>query len=193
MDIELEILESNNSVTLSWHSIQVRALIQTLPQALTCARSAPEYHTILKNVNGLVKPGQLLALLGPSGSGKTSLLNVLNFRSKKLLVDGEIKINGAQVDATQMAMFSGYVEQEDLFFENLTVREHLVFHAMLRMEKSVPKSEKLKRVDQMLKDFNLMKSCDVNIGVVGRTKGISGGEKKRLAFSTEVIKQTLSS
>ena len=184
MDIDVGILPT--SVTLSWHSVQVRAPIITLKQALTCGRSTPEYHTILNNINGLVEPGQLLALLGPSGSGKTSLLNVLNFRSKNLVVNGEIKINGVDVDATQMAMFSRYVEQEDMFFENLTVREHLVFHAMLRMNKSVTKLEKLKRVDQVLKDFNLEKSCNVNIGVVGRTKGISGGEKKRLAFSTEV-------
>jgi ABC-type multidrug transport system ATPase subunit len=179
-----EILPS--SVTLSWHSVQVRTPI-TLKQAFTWSKSEPEYHTILYNINGLVEPGQLLALLGPSGSGKTSLLNVLNFRSKNLVVNGEIKINGVDVDATQMAMFSGYVEQEDLFFENLTVREHLEFHALLRMDKSVTKVEKLRRVDQVLKDFNLEKSCNVNIGVVGRVKGISGGEKKRLAFSTEVI------
>ena len=38
---------------------------------------------ILKDCNGHVESGKMLAILGPSGAGKTSLLNVLARRSKR--------------------------------------------------------------------------------------------------------------
>ena len=65
-----------------------------------------------------------------SGSGKTSLLNALNFRqNKSLVIDGKIMLNGHVCDATRMAMVSSYIQQDDLFYGMLTVKEHLVFQA----------------------------------------------------------------
>jgi ABC-type multidrug transport system ATPase subunit len=66
-----------------------------------------------------------------SGSGKTTLLNALNFRiSGNLRVEGEIMINGASVDSNKMSLLSCYIQQDDLFFGTLTVREHLEFHVI---------------------------------------------------------------
>ena len=63
-----------------------------------------------------------------SGSGKTSLLNALNFRqNKSLIVEGKIMLNGHVCDATRMAMVSSYIQQDDLFYGMLTVKEHLIF------------------------------------------------------------------
>ena len=46
-------------------------------------------------MTGIVKPGQLCAIMGASGAGKTTLLNVINFRNQtKLEIEGEIKLNG---------------------------------------------------------------------------------------------------
>jgi hypothetical protein len=39
-------------------------------------------------------------------------------------------INGCQVDGTRMAMVSSYIQQDDLFFGTLTVKEHLIFHVI---------------------------------------------------------------
>lgn len=67
-----------------------------------------------------------------SGSGKTTLLNVLNFHKKKnLKVTGKIKINGKEIDGSQMGLISSYIQQEDLFYGTLTVREHLIFHVII--------------------------------------------------------------
>lgn len=73
----------------------------------------------------------IVFFLNCSGSGKTTLLNALSFSSKgSLKVDGKIMINGCEADATKMAMVSRYIQQEDLFFGTLTVKEHLIFHVI---------------------------------------------------------------
>ena len=107
-----------------------------------------------KQVSGIARPGEVLAILGSSGSGKTTLLNVLNFRNPSFLnVDGEIKINGDRIRKFEkIAPLSGYVQQDDLFFGTLKVIEHLTFQAMLRMDKSVSNEDKMKRIEKLLKD-----------------------------------------
>jgi ABC-type multidrug transport system ATPase subunit len=72
-------------------------------------------------VNGIAKPGELLAIMGSSGSGKTTLLNVLNCRNKgKLSISGEIKVNGEIIRSSEdLSSITGYVQQEDLFLEVL--------------------------------------------------------------------------
>jgi ABC-type multidrug transport system ATPase subunit len=69
-----------------------------------------------------------MAIMGASGSGKTTLLDVLNFRNK-MKVSGLVAINGQQIRSEKSLSFvSAYVTQQDLFFDTLTVKEHLTFH-----------------------------------------------------------------
>lgn len=65
---------------------------------------------------------------------------------------------------THSLIYTAYVYQEDLFFPTLTVREHLTFHAMVRVNKSVPVEDRLKRVEQVLDSVNLRKCADSLIG-----------------------------
>jgi ABC-type multidrug transport system ATPase subunit len=58
---------------------------------------------------------------------------------------------------------------------------------MLRLPTSVNRARKLRRVNEVLVDLGLAKCQDTRIGVPGLIKGISGGEKKRLAFASEVL------
>lgn len=56
----------------------------------------------------------------------------------------------------------------------------------MRMEKWMTNKQKLQRVDQVLFEMGLKKCEDTLIGIPGKIKGISGGEKKRLSFASEV-------
>jgi ABC-type multidrug transport system ATPase subunit len=59
---------------------------------------------------------------------------------------------------------------------------------MLRMDSSTSYKDKLKRVEEVMLELNLKKCENTMIGSAEKhIKGISGGEKRRLAFACEVI------
>jgi ABC-type multidrug transport system ATPase subunit len=94
--------------------------------------------------------------MGSSGAGKTSLLNALNFRNNESLkIDGEIRVNGHLIDSlNEIACISGYVQQDDLFIGSLTVKENLTFQAMLRMDETYTKKQRLERVEEVMIDVS---------------------------------------
>ncbi|CAG2113055.1 unnamed protein product, partial [Medioppia subpectinata] len=113
--------------------------------------------------------------MGASGAGKTTLLNVLTARNlSKLSVKGVVLLNGQAVSAENMVSQSSYIEQHDLFHSLLTVREHLVFQSLLRMDKRFTRDQRSAFVDQLLIKFNLSKCMDTQIGGDFEFKGISG-------------------
>ena len=110
--------ESNErSIYLSWNSLSVKVMNNIL---FKCQKNRKQKN-ILYNADGLVKPGEMLALMGASGSGKTTLLNVLNFRSaSNLKIEGDIMINGMPANSKKISKVSSYIEQDYLFFGTLT-------------------------------------------------------------------------
>lgn len=73
--------------------------------------------------------------MGPSGSGKTTLLNLLAQRVKEGKITGDVLLNGRPVPKKPFKTISAYVQQDDLLFANLTVKETLDFTASLKMNK----------------------------------------------------------
>ncbi|KAF2362505.1 ABC transporter-like, partial [Trinorchestia longiramus] len=87
----------------------------------------------------------------------------------------------------KMAALAGYVHQHDLFVGSLTVKEHLMFMARLRMDKACSESARQSRVTELLRELGLHRCRHTRIGVPNEDKSLSGGERKRLAFATEII------
>ncbi|VDL73551.1 unnamed protein product [Nippostrongylus brasiliensis] len=122
-----------------------------------------------------------------SGTGKTTLLNILLDRNLAGLdVEGEVLVNGQSI-GRGVTSVSAYVQQEDLFVGTLTVREHLMIQAKLKLPSSFNHAMRVARVDEVMTDMLLEKSQSSRIGVPGVVKGISGGEMKRLAFASEML------
>lgn len=71
----------------------------------------------------------------------------------------------------------------------LTVRETLRYQAELRMDPSMSKEDKYKHVDKLINSLSLNKCAEQMVGALtqGLTRGISGGERKRLAFAAEIL------
>lgn len=171
-------------LTYSWQDLNVFA-----PVIQGCFRKSQvaEKH-ILRNVTGICRPGELLAVMGASGAGKTTLLNCLNFRSDPTLkIKGKLYINGQRVSPDILTSRSAYVQQEDIFVGTITVKEQLVFQANLRMDKDLSTAERMQRVEDVMIELNLVHCANTYIGIPGTLKGISGGETKRLAFACEVL------
>ncbi|KAH9827792.1 ABC transporter G family member 17 [Teratosphaeria destructans] len=151
-------------------------------------RQSQQPKTILSDINGIVKAGELLALMGPSGSGKSTLLNVLAHRTAQLNanVKAAIYINGSAANPKTFRRISAYVEQEDALVGSLTVRETLNFAARLSLPKNVSKLERIQRIEALLTAFGLGGQANNLIGTPIR-KGISGGQKRRVSVAAQLI------
>ncbi|KAJ3046553.1 hypothetical protein HK097_000762, partial [Rhizophlyctis rosea] len=142
---------------------------------------------ILKGVGGRVKPGEMVAIMGGSGAGKSTLLNILSGRIPAGKPSGLILANGKIREKTKWKRSVGYVEQEDLMYTNLTVRETLTTAALLRLPNThFSRQQKADRVEEVLGMLGLSHIADSRIGD-STTGGISGGEKKRVSIGIELV------
>lgn len=183
-----------NKVSLRWENLTVNAVLPP-PSFVTKMRARlrgedishlfSKTKAILKGVTGTAEPGSLLAIMGASGAGKTTMLNVLSHQNaNRLKIGGKILVNEKNLKS-KIKSISAYCQQEDLFIGTLTVKEHLTFQALLRMDGTV--EDKKKRVHDVMSQLGLLKCKDTIIGIPGRIRGISGGENKRLTFASEII------
>ena len=113
-------------------------------------------------------------------------LSLIFRHSEGLRVSGSRRANQRLLSPASLTALSGYVQQEDLFLPSLTVREHLLFQAKLRLEASLTSGERERRVTEVLGQVGLSRLAGALIGDE-RLKGISGGEKKRLSFAAELL------
>jgi ABC-type transport system involved in cytochrome bd biosynthesis fused ATPase/permease subunit len=190
------VLNMEERITYAWKDIDVfgelksdsyfqKYVINNMRKCCTKSSGYVEHTTkkhLLKSVTGIARSGEILAVLGSSGAGKTTLLNALAFRSPPgIRISGSRTINGNPVDAAYIRSKCAYVQQDDLFIGSLSVREHLIFQAMLRMDRKLPYKAKVARVEQVINELSLRKCVNTVIGVPGRIKGLSGGWYFKLA------------
>jgi ABC-type Mn2+/Zn2+ transport system ATPase subunit len=140
--------------------------------------------TLLDNVQGWVKPGQLGALMGSSGAGKTTLLDVLAQRKTDGTIKGSILVDGRPLNIS-FQRSAGYCEQLDVHEPLATVREALEFSALLRQSRTTPKEEKLQYVDTII---NLLEMHDIENTLIGTAgAGLSVEQRKRLTIGVELV------
>lgn len=130
---------------------------------------------LINNVSGYIGSG-LTALMGESGAGKTTLLNVLSQRTESGVVSGEILIDGKPLTNENAFRRSiGFVQQQDIHLELLTVKESLEISSELRgdgdMEYVESISELLKLpLDSLVRELNPTQRKLLSIGVELVTK-----------------------
>lgn len=93
-------------------------------------------------------------------------MNVLTARNlSNFQVEGAVKINGQLADVNMITAISAYVQQQDLFIATLTVREHLIFQALVRMDDATSDEAKVERVNEVMKELSLEKCGDTMVGI----------------------------
>ncbi len=146
-----------------------------------------EGHPAIDNISFSVDEGKLVGILGGSGSGKTTLLNLLSGIQKP--TSGSVRINGLDVISNNDALEGvlGYVPQDDLLIEDLTVFENLYF-AACQCFRDKKREEIITLVDQTLLNLGLLEKRDLKVGNP-LNNIISGGQRKRLNIALELIRE----
>ncbi|WP_439181960.1 ATP-binding cassette domain-containing protein [Carboxylicivirga taeanensis] len=141
----------------------------------------------LRNVNISEEQGKLVGIMGASGAGKTTLLNVLC--GNETPTSGEVLINGYNLhqEREKVEGVIGYIPQDDLLIEELTVYENLYYNAKLCFkDKSEEHIEEL--VNNTLMSLGLYERRKLKVGSP-LNKMISGGQRKRLNIALELIRE----
>ncbi|MFM2208056.1 MAG: hypothetical protein RL213_2031 [Bacteroidota bacterium] len=131
--------------------------------------------------------GELVSIMGGSGAGKSTLLNLLNGNLRP--TDGRILINGLDVwkDPHVSRGLIGYIPQDDLLMEELTVFQNLYYNTKLCFGE-LDDWRITGKVNDMLKSIGLWEVRDLKVGDP-LNKTISGGQRKRLNIALELIRE----
>ena len=142
--------------------------------------------TLLSNISGEAREGEILAVLGASGSGKSTLIDALANRIAKGSLKGKVTLNGEVLESRLLKAISAYVMQDDLLFPMLTVEETLMYAAEFRLPRTLSKSKKKMRVQALIDQLGLRNAANTVIGDEGH-RGVSGGERRRVSIGIDII------
>lgn len=143
--------------------------------------------TALDNVSFAAEEGKLIGIMGASGSGKTTLMNIISGIMKP--GSGSVRINGIDVhkENSRLEGVLGFVPQDDLLVEDLTVFENL-YYAACQSFSDKDHGEITRLVEQTLSNLGLLEKRDLKVGSPFN-KMISGGQRKRLNIALELIRE----
>lgn len=141
----------------------------------------------LVNLSFSVEQGNLIGILGASGSGKTTLLNLMSGIVEPSA--GSVTLNGLDIIKDKKALegVMGFVPQDDLLIEELSVFENLYYSACQCLGDK-PDEEIAGAVEKLLTSLGLIDKRDLKVGTP-LNKIISGGQRKRLNIALELIRE----
>lgn len=129
--------------------------------------------------------GNLIGIMGGSGVGKSTLVNLLNGKIEPTA--GRIHINGHSIQKASHEGVIGFVPQDDMLFEELTVYQNLYYNARICFS-DFSDSLLQKTVHKVLTDLDLLETQDLKVGDP-LNKTISGGQRKRLNIALELMRE----
>ena len=143
--------------------------------------------TGLLKINISEPVGQLFAIMGGSGAGKSTLFNVLSGISKPY--QGSVRINGIDIynEPKKVEGIIGFIPQDDLLIEELTVFQNLFYAAKLCFDDATDSELKV-LVLETLESLGLSEARDLKVGNP-LEKTISGGQRKRLNIGLELLRE----
>jgi ABC-type multidrug transport system ATPase subunit len=141
----------------------------------------------IKPMNFRLESGNLVGVMGGSGVGKTTLINLLH--GKKKPDTGNIYINGYDLyeDSESLKGLIGYVPQDDMLIEELTVYQNMYFNARLCFG-GYNEEQLINLVNKVLVDLELLDIKDLQVGDL-MNKKVSGGQRKRLNIGLELMRE----
>lgn len=136
---------------------------------------------ISEHVDFVANPGEFIAFVGGSGAGKSTFMKCISGVTRA--TSGRVLLNGVDLyeNYSVLKNLIGYVPQENIIFDDLTLFDMLKYAANLRMPEDATKEEKLNRINEVLEIVEMLDKKDVMI------KSLSGGQQKRACIAVELI------
>jgi ABC-type multidrug transport system ATPase subunit len=141
----------------------------------------------VQKMNFKVEAGNLIGIMGGSGVGKTTMVNILHGKIKP--TTGHLYINGYDINenSEEIKGLIGYVPQDDMLIEELTVFQNLYFNARLCFG-DYTEQQLINTVEKILYDLDLYEIKDLQVGDL-LNKKVSGGQRKRLNIGLELMRE----
>jgi len=137
---------------------------------------------LANNVSLSIKSGEFVGIIGPSGAGKSVLLKAI--RGIEPMTSGDIFINFQNTSENKHLLEKiGFICQNDIVYNELTVEENIRSSAQLRLPSDWPVEAIWERADQIIKKLSLEDCCGK------RVSEISGGQKKRVNLANELVSE----
>lgn len=185
-------LRTNKSAPIYYSDVISRFLNDANQEKITFKVDHLQFHFNsgkigLHEINFIEQSGKLLGVMGGSGAGKSTFLNVLN--GNYTPSHGAVTINGVDLhrEKSKLEGVIGFVSQDDLLIEELTVFQNLYFNAKLCFN-DLSESQLKKKVLDLLSDIGLGDAKNLKVGSP-LEKTISGGQRKRLNIALELIRE----
>ncbi len=142
---------------------------------------ALEFLPLLHDVDLSIPPNQLVAIVGGSGAGKSTLMKALT--GFQPATSGRVLLNGVDFyeHLPRLRPAIGYVPQDDIVHEQLTVWQVLWYASLLRLPPDTDDAERRRRVTEVIGELRLDHRIDA------RVQTLSGGERKRVSVGVEMI------
>lgn len=136
---------------------------------------------ILQDVNLSIGSNEFVAIIGGSGAGKSTLMNAISGFDKD--ITGEIFCNGMDLrrNFSYLKEMIGFVPQEDIIYDNLTLEKMLYYTARLKMPQDTTKAEIDRQIHKVLDMVELKAHRSTFI------RKLSGGQKKRASIAVELL------
>ncbi|KAI8905546.1 hypothetical protein EDD86DRAFT_277572 [Gorgonomyces haynaldii] len=188
-DKEMSLKRSRELTAANQHLLEDKPVLSRLSKTFdiefdNLGLVLPNGVEIMGRVTGSLKSGRACAIMGPSGAGKTTFVTLLTGKVKR--TSGTVTLNGQKDELSKYSKLIGYVPQEDIMLRELTVRDILMHSARMRL----PRDWEYRKVKaKVLEIISFLGLSHVAQTVIGdeETRGISGGQRKRVNIGMELV------
>ncbi|KAF6258116.1 hypothetical protein COO60DRAFT_1520342 [Scenedesmus sp. NREL 46B-D3] len=202
--------DSGSSYSSDGESTKLPVQLQWVNMCYSVKTAAGRKH-IIQGIYGCARPRELQGLLGPSGAGKSTLMDLLAMRTDHdgaaavmpgssggdddaAAVPGPpsvLLVNGVEVKRQDFMAISAYVPQHDNLVPTMTAIESVSFYAAIVLPPDMSKGVRRARIARVLRMMGLSHAQNTLVGgtLPGgiMLRGMSGGERKRLAIACGVV------
>ncbi|WP_435164405.1 ABC transporter ATP-binding protein [Paenibacillus glycanilyticus] len=175
MDTPSEVPEANQPAALG--------TIQGLVRFDNVTYGYEKHHPVLKDINLLVRQGEMIGLVGHSGAGKSTFINLIcRFYDTD---EGDIYIDGIsirEISQSDLRKQIGVVLQETFLFDG-SIADNIAYSKPDASPEEIMRAAKIANAHEFI--VRLPDGYDTRVGERGHK--LSGGEKQRVAIARAII------